>query len=69
MLSNLKKQEKLISDRNEKITLLEANFGGLQQIFKILTPFRVMIGLVGIGFSVLILSSLSLTTIDKVTVD
>eukprot|EP01017_Pseudomicrothorax_dubius_P009133 TRINITY_DN13058_c0_g1_i1.p1 TRINITY_DN13058_c0_g1~~TRINITY_DN13058_c0_g1_i1.p1 ORF type:complete len:508 (-),score=114.09 TRINITY_DN13058_c0_g1_i1:835-2358(-) len=62
-LNNLKKQEKMLNARQEKIGQIE--IGSLQKVFKVLEPFRILLGLVCLGFSAIILFSLAMTTVDK----
>lgn len=56
----------MISSKNEKIDLFENKFEGLQKILKMLTPFRVLIGIYCLFMSAIIFFSLLITTYDKV---
>ncbi|CAD8145881.1 unnamed protein product [Paramecium octaurelia] len=66
-LTNLKRKERFLNLKNEKIIELETQTKSLQTIFKIISPFRIIIGMICLCFSVLIFSSLAITTYDKIT--
>lgn len=56
----------MIANKTEQIDLIENRFGKLQNLFKLLKPFRVIIGFFCLVLSVIIFASLVLTSADKV---
>lgn len=56
----------MIANKSERIDLIENRFGKLQNLFKLLKPFRVMIGIFCLILSIIIFASLALTSADKV---
>lgn len=75
-LNNLKRQEKsdpiekslytnrMLDARGKKID--ESQIGSLQTIFAWLAPFRVVVGLVCLAFSLIILTSFAITSVDRI---
>ena len=65
-LNSLKRKEKYLNLKNEKIIELGTQSKSLQKIFKIISPFRIIIGICCLVLSLAIFASLALTTYDKV---
>ena len=65
MLNFLKKKERVLSEKTEKISEKEKNQSIFHGLVKILTPFRVFIGIIFLIVSVIIFVSITMSTFDK----
>jgi LMBR1 domain-containing protein 1 len=65
-MNNLKRKERILNFKNERIIELENTSRTLQTLLKCLSPFRIIIGVGSLALSLTIVGSLLITTYMKV---